>query len=105
MQVWGATRAHAGGRPGEVLVVKHTWPQEAGHITRHDPRTETARAESVLAVLGEYEAAVTVMESQRVRPEGVGPGVFACVRTLHRTVRLLAWGYRSREEYKETWKP
>jgi hypothetical protein len=105
MTVRGTTRAYSGAREGEVLVIAHTWPQESGHITRHDPRTEGARAESVLAVLGEYDAAVAVINAGLASGMGVGPGGTATAKALRRTVGLLARGYRFRPGYDERWKP
>lgn len=92
----GAARSYSGGKPRDVLVVKHTWRQEAEHVIRHDPRTEAARAESVLAVLRLYDVAVTVAEAK------AGPAKSAEVLRL--VVRDLAAGYRFREGFKEEWK-
>lgn len=73
------------------------------HMERHDPPTEAARAESVLAILDLYDATLTADGS-------AGPGerlvIDGRVSALSRTVRLLAWGYRRRDGYKaEEWKP
>jgi hypothetical protein len=75
------------------------------HIARHDPLTEAARAESVLAVVREYEAAALIFDANRERPGGAGHSVFGLVRGLQRVMRLLALGYRYREGYRQEWAP
>lgn len=69
----------------------------AGVFTDH-PRTEAARAESVLAVLDLYEKAVGAEASDLLLRD-------LSALTLRRVVRLLAWGYRHREGWKQEWKP
>jgi hypothetical protein len=95
---WLRTQAEAdpwrAGRPSGVFV--------------DDLRTEAARAESVLAVLVEYEGAAGfdleagVSEGrdydERERDDAVKDA-------LGHVVRLLAYGYRRREGWKEAWKP
>lgn len=68
------------------------------HIAAHDPRTEVARAESVLAVLDAYETGRKLAEAAWEQDGD-------WVRGLRRAVRLLAYGYRHREGYEEGWKP
>lgn len=75
-------------RPDEDLA-------NSAHIARHDPLTETARAESVLAVLKLYDLAVTVAEAK------AGPAKSAEIMRL--VIRDLAAGYRHREGYQESW--
>jgi hypothetical protein len=72
------------------------------HMERHDPLTETARAESVLAVLGAYETAWSLAEKSWDREESDQP-LYDQARALRRAVRLLAYGYRYRDGYKEEW--
>lgn len=79
---------------------------DARHIARHDPLTEKARAESVLAVIDDYEAAdgFDLEEGvhdgrdydERERDEAVAGA-------LDGVIRLLAAGYRFREGWKESW--
>ena len=70
------------------------------HMERHDPLTEAARAESVIAVVEAFEAALTADGS-------AGPGARLIadgrVSALGQAVRLLACGYRHREGYKPGW--
>jgi len=69
--------------------------------------TETARAESVLAVLGAYERTAAIANPPEC-PQGETAGrdyldALREVAVLDYVVRLLAAGYRSREGFKETW--
>lgn len=75
------------------------------YIAEHDPRDTIARCEAELAILGEYEAARKVMEEARDSPEGVGAGVWACVKSLRRAVELLGQGYRFRDGWRAEWRP
>ena len=56
MEIRGHNRHYAGGGPG-ILVVRHTWPQEAAHIIRHDParvhRDVRAMRDLLAAILAE----------------------------------------------------
>lgn len=98
-------------RPDEDLA-------NSAHIARHDPQTETARAESVLGVVHLYEqTAALVREPPTVTaPRWPGaesqPGMISArdyldarreLAVLGPAVRLLAAGYRHREGYKESW--
>ena len=74
------------------------------HMERHDPRDAAARAESVLSVLDEYEAKWKLAVEAWERDEGAH-ALYDQARTLKRTVRKLAYGYRFREGYEEAWKP
>jgi Family of unknown function (DUF6221) len=87
------------------------------HMERHDPLTEAARADAVLAVLDALEDAVQRRTAEQAdfgawvrgettgkRPEFPGPHP-ALIPGLELTVRLLATGYRHREGYKEEWAP
>ena len=90
---------------------------EAEHIVRHDPLTEAARAESVLAVLDLYEQTVAAVERSPLpgslcgglqpRQAGVSARDYLDARrglaALGPVVRLLAAGYRRREGWKESW--
>jgi hypothetical protein len=82
-----------------------------------DPRTEIARAESLLAVLGAYEGATWRLAAEQsdfgdwvrgsapvVRPDFAGPNP-KLIPGLARAIRLLAYGYRSREGWQDGWKP
>jgi hypothetical protein len=75
------------------------------HMERHDPLTETARAESVLAVLDAYEAARKLAEAAWEQEDEAAHSLGDQARALGRAVRLLAYGYRHREGGQETWKP
>jgi hypothetical protein len=84
-------------------------------IAGHDPRTEIARAQSVLLTLDEHaEAGVStygIPECRACLEKGWRPGPCGDDGTPNaawpcRTVRLLAFGYRCRDGYKaEEWKP
>jgi hypothetical protein len=77
--------------------------EKAAGVFMDSPRTEAARAESVLAVLDEHEAAAALAEAEAAGLRGVLAR--ACLGTLGRTVLLLAYGYRYREGWREGWKP
>ena len=83
--------------------------ETARHIARHDPLTETARAESVLAVLDDYErTAVIANPPECPQGETAGCDYLDALRelaALDHVVRLLAYGYRRREGFKEEWRP
>ena len=69
-----------------------------------DPRTEGARAESVLAVLAEYESAWR--DAGKYEDLGVTDrSLNNRAKAFKRVVRLLAFGYRYREGWQEEWKP
>lgn len=70
-----------------------------------DLRAMAARREAELAVIAEYEAAMTVAGIEQDMLGRAGPGVHASVRVLERTVRLLAAAYRHRDGYREEWAP
>ena len=79
----------------------------ARHIAAHDPPTETARAESVLAVLDDRERTAAIASPAEC-PQGeiAGRDYLDALRelaVLDRVVRLLAYGYRRREGWKEAW--
>jgi hypothetical protein len=73
------------------------------HMERHDPLTEKARAESVLAVLDEHARLNDSIWCRTCDPAGESGDSAAWYPC--RTVRLLACGYRHREGFKEAWKP
>ena len=79
------------------------------HMERHDPLTETARAESVLAVLDDYDrTAVIANPPECPQGETAGRDYLDALRelaALDHVVRLLAYGYRHREGFKEEWRP
>lgn len=72
------------------------------HLVAHDPRTEIARAESVLAVLGAYETTWQAAEASWHQEDG-NSSLRDQARGLRRAVRRLAWGYRYREGYLSAW--
>lgn len=74
---------------------------EAEHIARHDPLTEEARAESVLAVLDlyEHEMLPTVHEPEPEVQELIEQRIYV----LESVIGVLAAGYRFRDGWKETW--
>jgi hypothetical protein len=108
--------------PSTVAVVAEIGRRQFDHVIRHDPRTEAARAESVLAVLGEHyiltkDDRSEAYEEFSVVAIGGANKDRGCV-TCHyygmggvkgygvcRTVRLLTSGYRHREGFKEEWLP
>jgi hypothetical protein len=102
---------------GEPLVVKHTWPQESGHIVANDPRDTIARCDAEIAVLDELEGARAALrlecddygawvrgETSGPRPAIPGPSPML-IPGLERAVALIASGYRHRPGYREEWKP
>jgi hypothetical protein len=50
MQIWSGPTTRAPSS-GDVLIVKHTWPQEAEHIIRHDPARVLAECRARRAVI------------------------------------------------------
>lgn len=75
----------------------------------HDPsaeaQDEAARAQSVLAVLDDYETMRKLAEAAWEQEAGAH-SLYDQARTLKWTVRKLAHGYRFREGYEaEEWKP
>lgn len=104
-ELWTAHDGEHGDQVGNVVAYvrgRDRTVANGRHMERHDPRTEAARAESVLAVLDLYAATLTADGS-------AGPGgrlvIDGRLSALHRTVRLLAYGYRYREGWQKTWKP
>jgi Family of unknown function (DUF6221) len=78
------------------------------HMERHDPLTETARAESVLAVLDDYARTAAIANPPQC-PQGeiAGRDYLDAKRelaALDHVVRLLAYGYRRREGFKGEWR-
>jgi Family of unknown function (DUF6221) len=57
MSVRGRDRIYHGGSAGAILVIRHTWPQEAAHIVRNAPdrvlRRVRATRDLVAAILAE----------------------------------------------------
>ena len=79
--------------------------QAQADLARHGAGTdEGARAGALLSVLGDYEAAWNLAVPAWERDEGAH-ALYDQARTLKRTVRKLAYGYRFREGYEEAWKP
>jgi len=89
MEIRGHDRPRSGGGPG-ILVVRHTWPQEAAHIVRHDParvlRDVKTGRDLLAAILAERHAMIPGDEfyscSQAADPDpapgegGPGSGCF-----------------------------
>lgn len=53
-----AIRGTAQGHPHVITVVKHTWPQEAAHIVRHDPVRVLRQTQATRRLLRRYELAL-----------------------------------------------
>jgi hypothetical protein len=68
-EIRGHDRTYAGGEP-DILVVKHTWPQEAAHIVRHDPARALREVEAGRRILARYEDCLARMEDPDY-PQGV----------------------------------
>jgi hypothetical protein len=93
------------------IIVQTRVGEDAAHIARHDPLTEEAQAESVLAILDEHEE---IGRNSRGGPicnvcvnigiESANDAEFYATYPC-RTVRLLAYGYRYRPGYVQEWKP
>jgi hypothetical protein len=82
-------------RSDGVPVTRHTWPQEAAHITRHDPTR----------VLAECEAKRRIAELHFPRSSNPNicnedEDVLPC-----QTQRLLALPYVDHPDYRKEWKP
>lgn len=111
-----------GGAVGEMTA--WTLMQATADITRamaagvfvSDPRTEQARAEAVIAVLDLHDEEDTPGQLRHGHWEGYGSNERwirdepdecpVCREPVPcRTARLLAYGYRHREGWKEEWKP
>lgn len=101
---------YVGGVPVLSEDERRSWSDQE-HIARHDPLTETARAESVLAVLDDYAATMAVkdsIEAKLAAGKNPGPnaGYLEALRELvvyDSVVRLLAAGYRYREGFNPGW--
>lgn len=98
MSVWGQP-PHYAGSAGDILVIKHTWPQESAHIIRHDPQDVIADCKAKLALIDEFtvrdcDTGLMLGPSTPRQHEWGG---------LRLAVRLLASGYRHREGYAEHW--
>lgn len=74
------------------------------HAVPVKAQDEAARAESVVAVLDDFEATWKLAEAAWEHEAGVH-SLYDQARTLKRTVRKLAYGYRFREGYEEAWRP
>lgn len=89
------------------------WRAGRAGVFVSDPRTEAARAEAILAVLGDYAATLAVKDGVEAKlAAGRNPepndSYLEALRELavYRLVaRRLAYGYRSREGYKLEWAP
>jgi hypothetical protein len=109
------------GTPGGLAAREREWRERKaasplGRLTLDLPEV-IARAESVLAVLDAYEGAVRRYEAEQsdfgdwvrgsapvIRPDFAGPDP-KLIPGLAMAVRLLAYGYRSREGWQDGWKP
>lgn len=101
----GVVHDRASWRSVDVAKVRRA-QAEAAHVKIHEPAGEVARAESVLAVLDDYETAWKLAEAAWEQEDEAAHSLGDQARTLKRTVRRLAYGYRHREGYKEAeWKP
>jgi hypothetical protein len=83
--------------------------ERAAGVFMDNPRTEAARAESVIAVLDDRERTAAIASPAEC-PQGeiAGRDYLDALRelaVLDRVVRLLAAGYDSRDGYKEEWRP
>lgn len=74
----------------------------ARHILRQQPLDTIARCDAELAILRERDAAATMFGGAR---DHDGGGVWGGLRALDHAVRLLAYGYRYRDGYRQEWKP
>lgn len=96
----------------DVLVVKHTWPQEADHMVLNDPRAVLARVEAERAVValwskdwdGEIAARLDGLGMRHAVLEQLTTGSVRSVLTP--TLKALAYGHRhDAEGYLDEWKP
>jgi hypothetical protein len=89
MSVRGRDRSYHGGSAGAILVIKHTWPQEAAHIVRNDParvlRRVKAARDLVAAILaeghqhaGDYFACSQAQEGDGLISGPTGPPGSGC---------------------------
>jgi hypothetical protein len=83
MSVRGRGRAYGTGKEDVILVIRHTWPQEAAHICRHDPARVLREVAAKRAILSSYTAA----------PDWVG----------REDVGHLAAVYSDHPDYREEW--
>lgn len=99
MSVRGRARAN---QPN-VLVIRHTWPQEAAHIIRHDPA----------AVLRDVEAKRRIIELHEAMRAGVDAAAGTVLAGAARirlggygnVLRLLAGVYADWPGYRQEWSP
>ena len=68
MRVFGYSRPYAGGEPG-ILVIRHTWPQEAAHILLNDPPSTLRAVTAIRAVLAAYECIGVCREETQEQAE------------------------------------
>jgi hypothetical protein len=106
MSVRGADRPHSGGKPGEVLVIKHTWPQEAAHIVRHDPGRVLREVAAKRAIVADCQQAMSTQPGfnaahARYRSPFPSPHANLAFRTLLNLV--VAWN--DRPGYRPEWAP
>jgi hypothetical protein len=108
MSIRGAGRAYSGGREGEVLVVKHTWPQEAAHITRHDPARVLRGVAAKRAIVADCELAISEQQEFDARyadAERATPFLSPAANVAFRTLRSLAAEYDAHPGYPQERKP
>jgi Family of unknown function (DUF6221) len=95
------------GRSGETYF-SESLPQWARDMlpgkawAARDAQDKAARAESVLAVLGDYETTRRLAEAAWEQEAGAH-SLYDQARALRRTVRKLAYGYRRREGWRPEW--
>lgn len=106
MSIRGAGRPYAGGREDEVLVVRHTWPQESAHIVRHDPARVLREVAADRTLLCELQAAgkevqgndIGMAEPLTLRSRGYYAG-------LLRAAMIRATRFADHPDYRAEWKP
>lgn len=92
MSVRGQTRMNL----TDVLVVRHTWPQEADHIVRHDPARVLREVEAKRRIIDQYTTDINSDHWEaRLAADDFGEAA----------LRLLALPYADRPGYQEEWKP
>jgi hypothetical protein len=96
MSIRGGTRMNH----TDVLVVRHTWPQEAEHIARHDPARVLREVDSLRKIVDDLAAVIADDEGMGYYSDG-----HSGLATAKRTLRLLAAIFDDRPGYREEWRP
>jgi len=105
MSVRGKDRDYHGGREDAILVIRHTWPQEAAHICRHDPASALRDVVADRKLIAAYLAAradVPPVDAWYEVADGVKVGV---ADGLKAAVKIRAERFSGHPDYRVEWRP